>query len=79
MGALMPPRDPNREHLNLIASLCLEAGRIMEDESPVLALILPASTTKISSRLASAQQSGEDIAALAAAAQVLLRRGGLGS
>ena len=75
----MPPRDPNREHLDLIASLCLEAGRIMEDESPALALRLPASATLSAGRLTSALQAGEDIAALAAAAQVLLRRGETGS
>ena len=71
----MPPRDPNREHLDLIASLCLEAGRIMEDESPALALRLPGSTTLTAERVERARQAGEDIAALAAAAQVLLRRG----
>ena len=70
----MPPPDPNREHLDLMASLCLEAGRIMEDESPALALTLPESTTEIAVQLATARQAGEDIAALAAAAQVLLRR-----
>lgn len=74
----MPTAAPY-EHLNLIAGLCLEAGRIMEDESPSLALTLPASTTLTAERLATAQQAGEDIAALAAAAQVLLRRGALGS
>ena len=71
--------DPPHEHLDLIASLCLEAGRIMEDESPALALRLPASATLSAGRLTSALQAGEDIAALAAAAQVLLRRGETGS
>lgn len=70
----MPTHAPH-EHLNLIASLCLEAGRIMEDESPGFALKLPESTTKIAARLQCARQAGEDIAALVAAAQVLLRRG----
>ena len=64
---------PHRRH-EVIASLCLEAGRIMEDESTDLALTLPASAASIAARLATARQAGEDIAALAAAAQVLLRR-----
>ena len=63
------------EHLHLIAGLCLEAGRIMEDESPALALILPKSTTKIAEHFATIRQAGDDIADLAAAAEVLLRRG----
>ena len=78
MVAVMPPH-PTRECLDVIAGLCLEAGRIMEDGSSDLALTLPESTTKIAQRLASARQAGEDIAALAAAAQVLLQRGAAGS
>lgn len=66
--------DPPHQHHKVIASLCLEAGRIMEDESTDLALTLPASAASIAVRLATARQAGEDIAALAAAAQVLLRR-----
>ena len=69
----MPPQL-NRECLNVIAGLCLEAGRIMENGSPELALTLPESTKRIAQRLTAARQAGEDIAALAAAAQVLLRR-----
>lgn len=76
-GDMQP--DPLHPHHELIASLCLEAGRIMEDESPALALTLPASTKDIARRVANARQAGEDIAALAAAAQVLLRRGETGS
>lgn len=68
------PTSPTREQLDLIASLCLESGRIMEDQSPSLALSLPASTEEVARRLANARQAGEDIAALAVAAQVLLRR-----
>ena len=70
---------PTRDCLDVIAGLCLEAGRIMEDGSPDMALTLPESTTKIAERLASARQAGEDITALAAAAQVLLRRSEPGS
>lgn len=69
------PSDPPHEPLDLVAGLCLEAGRIMEDQSPSLALSLPASTKEVARRLGNAWQAGEDIAALAAAAQVLLRRG----
>lgn len=71
-------RDPPHSHHEIIASLCLEAGRIMEDESPAMALVLPGATALINERLAAARQAGEDIATLAAAAQVLLRRGAAG-
>lgn len=59
---------------DLIQHLCVEAGRIMEDESPELALNLPASQSAIATRLEAMSQAGSDIAALAAAAEVLLRR-----
>lgn len=71
--------DAPHPHHEVIASLCLEAGRIMEDESTGLALTLPASAALIAVRLATARQAGEDIATLVAAAQVLLRRGADGS
>ena len=71
--------NPPHEQLELISGLCLEAGRIMEDESPALALTLPVATQEVARRVANARQAGEDIAALAAAAQVLLRRGEPGS
>ncbi|QGN55050.1 hypothetical protein [Novosphingobium sp. Gsoil 351] len=58
----------------LIAALVLEAGRIMEDESPPLAMILPTSGPELIVRLAAARRAGEDIAALAAAAEVIARR-----
>lgn len=67
--------QPLSAHHDLIASLCLEAGRIMEDESVALALSLPTLTSSIAEHLAAARQAGDDIAMLAAAAQVLLRRG----
>ena len=67
--------DPPQPHHELIASLCLEAGRIMEDDSPALALTLQESVVSIAERVAMIRQAGEDIAALAAAAQVVLRRG----
>ena len=67
--------DPPHPHHSLIASLCAKAGRIMEDESTALALVLPGSIALITGRLAATRQAGEDIAAIAAAAQVLLLRG----
>jgi hypothetical protein len=73
MGAFMSTPPPSA-NLDLIAGLCLEAGRIMEDESVALALTLPTSTGSIAERLERTRQAGEDIVALAAAAQVLLRR-----
>lgn len=73
------PTSLTREQFDLITGLCLEAGRLMEDESPALALTLPESTTAIAVQLATARQAGEDISTLAAAAQVLLRRRETGS
>jgi hypothetical protein len=74
MCALMP-RHPQPTHRALVVALCLEVGRIMEDESVAFALPLPTPHEKIAERLVIARQAGEDIAALAVAAQVLLRRG----
>ena len=78
MCALMPSY-PQPTHRDLIASLCLEAGRIMEDESVALALTLLTSLKSLAERLATILQAAEDIAALAAAAKVILRRGEIGS
>ena len=58
----------------LTLELLLEAGRIMEDVSPELALRLPLEGSLILKRLASARQAGEDVAQLVAAALVLQRR-----
>ena len=66
--------DPLHQNCELIASLCLEAGRIMEDDSVDLALTLPGAPSEVEARLAATRQAGEDIATLAAAAQVLWRR-----
>ena len=78
MCTRMQPDLPH-QHYALIASLCLEIGRIMEDESPTLALTLPDQTAMTAERLTSARQAGEDIATLASAAQVLLQRAAAGS
>lgn len=58
----------------LVQRLCLEAGRIMEEESPALAMALPRLGDDIAARLACARQAGEDIAALMAAAEVFAKR-----
>ena len=70
------PDEPTHELLELISGLCLEAGRIMENESPALALTLPPGSTDIGHRLAAVPQAGDDIPSLATAADVLLRRAG---
>ena len=51
----------------------------MEDESVALALTLLTSLKSLAERLATILQAAEDIAALAAAAKVILRRGEIGS
>jgi hypothetical protein len=66
--------DPRSEFAELIARLCLEAGRIMEDESPTLAMRLPGTDDGIAARLTAVRQAGEDITSLALAAEVLARR-----
>lgn len=58
----------------LVQRLCLEAGRIIEDESPgdrASQVRRPNAVT-----LTCARQAGEDIAALIAAAEVVARRAG---
>lgn len=60
---------------DLIQHLSLEAGRLMEDFSPELALTLPAAQDDRACYLNRVRQAADDIAALAAAAEVLNRRG----
>jgi hypothetical protein len=67
------PLHPPPGHLDLIARLCLEAGRIMEDTSVELALVLPTNRDDRADRLERVHRAGFDIAALAAAAQALHR------
>lgn len=74
----MDPPDPYPDVRKLISALLLEAGRIMEDASPDLALSLPPRRVHINQRLASARQAGHDIAQLMAAAEVLQRLSGDG-
>ena len=72
----MDADGPNLDIHRLISELQLEAGRIMEDVSPILALRFPLESGLILERLKSARQAGDDIAQLVAAAQVLQRRYG---
>ncbi len=72
---VLMPQHPQLIRRDPISAICLEAGRIMEDESVALALTLPTSLRSLAECLATVHVAGEDIAALAAAAQVLLRRG----
>ena len=67
---------PNLDIHRLISELLLEAGRIMEDVSPDMALRVPLDRGLILERLTSARQAGYDIAQLVAAAGVLQRRYG---
>ena len=70
----MEEDGPNIDTHRLTLELLLEAGRIMEDVSPELALRLPLERSLILERLTGAGQAGSDIAQLVAAAQVLQRR-----
>ena len=70
--------DSHSEFAVLVQRLCLEAGRIMEDESPTLAMSLPRSGDGIAARMACIRKAGEDIAALIGAAEVIARRAGTG-
>lgn len=72
----MDANGPNLDIHPLVSEILLEAGRIMEDVSPDLALRLPLTPGLIIERLTSARQAGDDIAQLVAAAQVLQRRYG---
>ena len=70
----MEKHGPNIETPRLTLELLLEAGRIMENVSPGLALGLPLESSLILELLTRVRQAGEDIAQLVAAAQVLQRR-----
>lgn len=58
----------------IITSLCLEAGRIMEDTSETLSWTLPKDPGALSTRLWQMHNASQDIQSLIAAAQVLQRR-----
>ena len=70
----MDAEDPNLDIQQLISELVLEAGRIMEDESPHLAMRLPLEPSLILERLTRVREAGHDVARLMVAAQVLQRR-----
>ena len=56
---------------DLIQRLLLEAGRIMEDSAPALALKLPDDPAEVSERIDQLARSASALAALAAAASAL--------
>lgn len=58
---------------DLIQGLLLEAGRLMEDESPELAMILPCEPALIAARVDRVHRVATDILALAGAAQIIAR------
>lgn len=68
------PHLPSPERVDAISHLCLDASRIMEDDSPALVLRLPSTAAEIEAPLATVRRAGEDLVALAKAAEVLLRR-----
>jgi len=70
----MSPEDYLDGCPELIASLYLEAGRIMEDASPELALRIPTEGKLLNKRLHDARLAGEDVLKLISAAEVLSRR-----
>jgi hypothetical protein len=57
----------------LIQRLLLEAGRIMEDSSPELALKLPDDPAEVSKRIDQLARTASALSAFAAAAQALLK------
>lgn len=70
LGAHM--EDTADDRAELVRSLLLEAGRLMEDASPQFALALPDHVT-ISTRIEDLVQIGSDLQAMAAAARALMR------
>lgn len=66
----MPP-EPHFQIDDLIAQMCLEAGRIMENASVELALTLPANRRQRTARLDRPSQAAADIVALTGAARSL--------
>ena len=64
--------DDTEHQWDLIQQLLLEAGRVMEDGSPVLARHLPHDRRAISSRIDQLARDGPCIVALASAAAALL-------
>ena len=69
-NSVIQPDDGHAE----VQRLLLEAGRIMEDSSPALALALPDDPRVISERIEQLATSASDLTALAAAARLLQRQ-----
>lgn len=69
----MRERSGGKPTNELIQRMLLEAGRLMEDESPELPLIVPREPRLIVPRVDRLHRIATDILALASAAQVLVR------
>lgn len=69
----VPVKDINGQR-GLIAALLLEAGCVMEDESVSLVSALPTEVASVEARIALLAQVAADLAALANAASVILRK-----
>lgn len=63
--------DPDRHRRELIQLLILEAGRIMEDTSPLLAMVLPVDASDRTQRIEKFRRDPEKIAALTHCARLL--------
>lgn len=59
--------------LELIAGLCVRAGTLMEDRSVELVSVMPDDQAILASHIASIEQAGHDLTALAGAAKALHR------
>ena len=67
----MPYDHDNRRQL--ITGLLLEAGQLMEDTSPELAMSLPYHVAGVAARIAILEAAASDLLALATAGRALLR------
>jgi hypothetical protein len=70
----MEDEQPSADWRTIIALLCLEAGRTMENSAQELAMCLPAESAAIETRLRIARGATDNIQSLLAAARVLHRR-----
>lgn len=64
--------ESREQQLDLIQRLLLEAGRVMEDSAPELALRLPKSPADVSKRIGQLARNASVLSALAVAAETLL-------
>lgn len=69
----MPAKAPIEINRDLIQALCLEAGRIMENVSADMALVIPQQLDLLVAHVDELHRSAENISALANAAQALVQ------